>query len=164
MYTRQQLTLLLILVGAAGVGLAVMHWRAAHPELVERIERIDREPPGASGAASAPPSPSRPVRITKPRGLDADTGGARPRRSAASPRIPKREAIPDDEPRSLLDLNRATVVELRRLPGVGAVLAQRIVEMREAAGRFAAVDDLGAVRGLRRSTLERLRSLVGVGE
>ncbi len=163
MYTRQQLTLLLILVGAAGVGFAVMHWRAAHPELVERIEQIDRQPPGASSAASAAP-PSRPVRVTKPRGLDGDGGGARPRRSAASPRIPKREAIPDDEPRAPLDLNRATVVELRRLPGVGAVLARRIVEMREAAGRFTAVDDLGTVPGLRRSTLERLRYLVGVRE
>ena len=162
MYTRQQLTLLLILVGAAGVGFAVMHWRAARPELVERIEQIDRELPRASGAASA--EPSRPRRITKPRRLDGDGAGARPRRSAASPRVPKREAIPDDEPRVPLDLNRATVVELRRLPGVGAVLARRIVEMREAVGRFAAVDDLGAVPGLRRSTLERLRSLVGVRE
>jgi len=162
MYTRQQLTLLLILVGAAGVGFAVMHWRAAHPELVERIEQIDRELPGANGAASA--APSRPARATKPRGPDGDAGGARLRRSAAAPRVPKREAIPDDEPRAPLDLNRATVVELRRLPGVGAVLARRIVEMREAAGRFAAVDDLGAVPGVRRSTLERLRSLVAVRE
>ena len=162
MYTRQQLTLLLILVGAAGVGFAVMHWRAAHPELVERIEQIDRELPGANGAASA--APSRPARATKPRGPDGDAGGARLRRSAAAPRVPKREAIPDDEPRAPLDLNRATVVELRRLPGVGAVLARRIVEMREAAGRFAAVDDLRAVPGVRRSTLERLRSLVAVRE
>jgi competence ComEA-like helix-hairpin-helix protein len=162
MYTRQQLMLLLILVGAAGVGFAVMHWRAAHPELVERLEQIDREPPGASDAASA--APAQPARITRPRRPDGDGAGTRPRRSAASPRVPKREAIADDEPRVPLDLNQATVVELRRLPGVGAVLARRIVETREAAGRFAAVDDLGVVPGLRRSTLERLRSLVGVGE
>ena len=162
MYTRQQLTLLLMLVGAAGVGFAVMHWRAAHPELVERIEQIDRERPGASDATSA--APSRPVRVTKPRAPDGEGAGARLRRSAPSPRVPKREAIPDGEPRAPLDLNRATVVELRRLPGVGAVLARRIVETREAAGRFAAVDDLGAVPGVRRSTLERIRALVGVRE
>jgi competence ComEA-like helix-hairpin-helix protein len=162
MYTRQQLTLLLILVGAAGVGFAVMHWRAAHPELVERIEQIDREQPGASGATSA--APSRPARVTKPRAPDGEGAGARLRRGAPSPRVPKREAIADGEPRVPLDLNRATVVELRRLPGVGAVLARRIVETREAAGRFAAVDDLGAVSGVRRSTLERLRALVGVRE
>jgi competence ComEA-like helix-hairpin-helix protein len=162
MYTRQQLTLLLILVGAAGVGFAVMHWRAAHPEMVERLEQIDREPPGASGAGSA--APSQPARVTRPRGPDGDGAGARPRRNASSPRVPKRETIADDEPRAPLDLNRATVEELRRLPGVGVVLARRIVEMREAAGRFAAVDDLGAVPGFRRRALERLRSLVGVGE
>jgi len=162
MYTRQQLTLLLILVGAAGGGFAVMHWRAAHPELVERIEQIDRERPGASGAASG--APSRPARVTKPRAPDGEEAGARPRRNASSPRVPKRGAIANDEPRPPLDLNQATVEELRRLPGVGVVLARRIVEMREAAGRFTAVDDLGAVPGVRRRALERLRPFLSAME
>ena len=162
MYTRQQLTLLLILVGAAGVGFGVMHWRAAHPELVERLEQIDREAPGTSGPASA--GPSRSARVSKPRAPPGEDARARPRRGVAAPRVPKREAVPDDAPRVPLDLNRATVVELRRLPGIGAVLARRIVETREAGGRFAAIDDLGGLPGLRRATLERLRSFVSVGE
>ena len=52
LYTRQQLLLLLSLLAAAGVGLGVVHWRAAHPELVERLEGIDREI-AASGDVSA---------------------------------------------------------------------------------------------------------------
>ena len=51
-----------------------------------------------------------------------------------------------------------------RLPGVGPVLARRILETRETAGRFAAVDDLAGVRGVGRAKLERLRPFVGVLE
>src|SRR5262249_62106371 len=42
LYTRPQLILLLIVVAAAGAGLAVGHWRARHPELAEQLERLDR--------------------------------------------------------------------------------------------------------------------------
>jgi DNA uptake protein ComE-like DNA-binding protein len=58
-----------------------------------------------------------------------------------------------------LDLNRATEPELARLPGVGPALASRIV----AARPFADVDDLRRVKGVRRATLERLRSHVTAG-
>ena len=43
LYTRQQLLLLLALLAAAGLGLGVVHWRAAHPQIVERLEGLDRE-------------------------------------------------------------------------------------------------------------------------
>ena len=58
-----------------------------------------------------------------------------------------------------LDVNRATELELARLPGVGPALASRIV----AARPFADVDELRRVKGVRRSTLERLRPHVIVG-
>jgi competence ComEA-like helix-hairpin-helix protein len=161
-YTRQQFTLLLILLGAAGVGFAVVHWRAAHPELVERLEQLDRKPPVASGGVSA--AEPRAPRVTAPRPARGAVAGARPRRNAALPRAPKRKTAAADESRPPLDLNRATIKDLTRLPGVGAVLARRIVETREAAGRFGVIDDLGTVRGIRRATLERLRPFVGVME
>jgi competence protein ComEA len=62
-----------------------------------------------------------------------------------------------------LDLTRATVAELERLPGVGAALARRIVETREARGGFRRPEDLLEVRGIGPATLERLRPLVTVG-
>jgi DNA uptake protein ComE-like DNA-binding protein len=52
-----------------------------------------------------------------------------------------------------LDLNRASATELAGLPGVGPALASRIA----AARPFADVDDLRRVRGLRRTTLDRIR-------
>lgn len=63
-----------------------------------------------------------------------------------------------------LDLNRATLTDLMRLPGVGPVLARRILETRDAIGQFATVEDLKGVRGLGGAKLERLRQFVGILE
>jgi len=59
-------------------------------------------------------------------------------------------------------VNRATADALRELPGIGPVLAARIVETRERTGRFGSIDDLRRVRGLGPSRLDRLRPLVTV--
>jgi competence protein ComEA len=56
-----------------------------------------------------------------------------------------------------LDLNRAGAAELDRLPGIGPVLARRIVEHRERNGRFRSADELLAVPGIGPRLLERLR-------
>jgi len=61
-----------------------------------------------------------------------------------------------------LDLNTATVAQLDTLPGVGPVLAGRIVAWRQENGRFTQVDDLGEVQGIGDATLARLRPLVRV--
>jgi len=61
-----------------------------------------------------------------------------------------------------VDLNRATPAELDALPGIGPVLARRIVEHRERAGRYRDVDELLAVPGIGPRLLERLRPLLTV--
>ena len=47
-----------------------------------------------------------------------------------------------------MNLNTASAAELDTLPGIGPVLAQRIVDHRTRTGRFAAVDELGDVPGI----------------
>ena len=59
-------------------------------------------------------------------------------------------------PGERIDVNHATAVELRRLPGIGPTLSQRIVETREE-NPFRSVEDLRRVRGIGAKTLERLR-------
>ncbi len=61
-----------------------------------------------------------------------------------------------------VDLNTADVAALDTLPRVGPATAQRIVEWREANGRFTSVDDLLAVTGIGPKTVEGLRELVTV--
>jgi competence protein ComEA len=61
-----------------------------------------------------------------------------------------------------VDLNTAGLAELDSLPGVGPVLAQRILDWRAQNGRFSTVDELGEVSGIGEKVLENLRPLVRV--
>ncbi len=56
-----------------------------------------------------------------------------------------------------VDINRASAIDLQELPGVGPVLADRIVADREANGPFADVDDLERVSGIGPAVLAKLR-------
>jgi competence ComEA-like helix-hairpin-helix protein len=157
LYTRQQLVLLLLLLGAAVAGLGVVHWRAAHPAVVERLEQLDREILGSDDTRGDDRPPGRDDSPRARKTLDREARPPAPPRSKLRP-------TSSDESVAPLDLNRATLADLTRLPGVGPVLARRILETRDAAGRFVAVDDLTTVRGLGRMKLERLRPLVSVLE
>jgi competence protein ComEA len=61
-----------------------------------------------------------------------------------------------------IDLNTATPAELETLPGVGPVLAQRILDWRTEHGQFATVDQLSDVPGIGDARLAQLRDLVRV--
>lgn len=62
----------------------------------------------------------------------------------------------------LVDLNAATAADLDALPGIGPVLAQRIVDWRTENGRFASVDQLREVTGIGEAKFQDLRSKVTV--
>ena len=63
-----------------------------------------------------------------------------------------------------LDLNRATAEQLQRLPGIGPVLAQRVIEQRTTHGRFHTVDDLREVKGIGKKRMDQLRPLIMVDQ
>ncbi len=69
----------------------------------------------------------------------------------------------EPEQTELIDLNTATASELTALPGIGEVLAARIVEHRNANGPFVRLDQLMAIRGIGPITYERIRPLVRLG-
>jgi competence protein ComEA len=61
-----------------------------------------------------------------------------------------------------VNLNTATLADLDTLPGVGPVLAQRILDARTAQGGFKAVGDLRKVTGIGDARYEQLKDLVTV--
>lgn len=64
---------------------------------------------------------------------------------------------------AVVDLNTADAQALDGLPGVGPVLAQRILQWRTDNGRFSSVEELGEVSGIGDKMLAQLRPLVRVG-
>jgi len=63
-----------------------------------------------------------------------------------------------------VNVNTADVAELTKLPGIGDVLAARIVAYRVAHGPFRTLDDLVAVKGIGPSTLSGFRELATVSD
>ena len=60
------------------------------------------------------------------------------------------------------DLNTATLEQLDALPGIGPVLAQRVLDWRAEHGRFASVDQLREVSGIGEAIYARLEAEVRV--
>jgi competence protein ComEA len=63
---------------------------------------------------------------------------------------------------TLVNLNAADAGAFEQLPGVGPVLAERIVQWRSANGPFRSVDELGEVSGIGDAIMGQIRPLVTV--
>ena len=63
-----------------------------------------------------------------------------------------------------VDLNTATVDELVTLPGIGEVLAARILAYREEHGPFQTLDQLKGVNGIGEKVVEAIAELITLGE
>jgi competence ComEA-like helix-hairpin-helix protein len=63
-----------------------------------------------------------------------------------------------------IDPNRATAADLEAIPGIGPVLAGRIIEFREEQGPFQNIEALLAVKGLGPGKLKKIRTYLAVGE
>ena len=63
-----------------------------------------------------------------------------------------------------IDLNRAAPWLLEALPGIGEVLAQRIVDYRNENGPFKRIEDLLQVKGIGKGTLEKIGDHITVSD
>jgi competence protein ComEA len=81
-----------------------------------------------------------------------------PRSGGAGPSATARPAADEGQ----VNLNEADVTELEELPGVGPVLAERIVAHREANGPFGSIEDLLDVPGIGEGRLGTLRDVAVV--
>jgi comEA protein len=67
-------------------------------------------------------------------------------------------------PRMAIDINKATVNDLQKLPGIGPSLAKQIVAYREKHGPFRRVEDLMVIKGIGFKKWKEIRPLVRVGD
>ncbi len=72
------------------------------------------------------------------------------------------EPEPAPEPTQRLEINRATQAELEALPGIGPVLAERIVAWRSANGPFVSVEQIMDVEGIGEKKFAELRDSIYV--
>ena len=140
MYHRRELWLLFLFLLALAVGSLVQQLRHGFPELAQRLESADQEEPPA-------PSPTPPQA--------GDSLGSVPSR-------PQKLSPSDPAVQSRIDLNRADVTDLQRLPGIGPAIAKRIIEAREQRGRFEAVEDLLTVPGIGTKKFDAIKALITV--
>lgn len=173
----------------AGTGAAVQKAdRAARPlDAGERIDpnradvtELDRLPgvgPATAlaiveardaGAVFRAPADLQQVRGLGPRTVEKltphlDLEAPPPRRSGGRPSTTRRGPVGrSTSTPATIDVNRATSAELQGLPGVGPVLADRIVAERRRRP-FVHLDDLTRIPGVGPATVERLRGRAGVG-
>ena len=73
------------------------------------------------------------------------------------------ETAPEETVTFPINLNTAGVEELTALPGIGEVLAQRILTYREEAGGFQAPEELLNVKGIGKKRFEEIIDLVTIG-
>jgi competence protein ComEA len=63
-------------------------------------------------------------------------------------------------PGGKVNINTADLKTLESLPGIGPVMAQRILDYRQAHGLFAKIEDVMEVSGIGPSTFENMRELI----
>ncbi|MDF2838323.1 MAG: Late competence protein ComEA, receptor [Evtepia sp.] len=63
-----------------------------------------------------------------------------------------------------ININKAPIEDLIRLPGIGSVRAEHIVAYREANGPFQTIEDIMQVSGIGEKTFEKLSEYITVNE
>lgn len=154
---------LLVAAIAGGVMLAVQHSRSQPVEIV----LSQTEPPELSGelyigGAVANPGIYPWQESDTIQALLLDTG-VEPDADLSHIEIYVPREGQEQSPQKI-DINRAEPWLLEALPGIGGVLAQRIVDYRSGNGPFKRIEDLLKVSGIGQGTFEKIKDYITVSD
>lgn len=80
-----------------------------------------------------------------------------------NPTTPASATSPTESQPLMVNINTANKAELEKLPGIGPVTAQRIIDYREKNGLFGSVTELTMVEGIGLTKLEAILDYITVG-
>ncbi|MCH7887147.1 MAG: helix-hairpin-helix domain-containing protein [Candidatus Marinimicrobia bacterium] len=70
----------------------------------------------------------------------------------------------DDGTLHSIELNRASLNGLKLLPGIGPIIAERIINMRDSNGYFQSVDELLTIKGIGKNKLNLIKPFIIIGD
>ena len=130
---------------------------AVEPQYGE-TQQIIPVPPQAAGAETVSPGPAAP---SSPDGTDPSGMGSESPAADTKPVIEQPGAPRGGDGR--ININSATRSELTDLPGIGDVLAGRIVDYRNQNGAFSRIEDIKNVSGIADKRFEAIKDKITVG-
>lgn len=68
----------------------------------------------------------------------------------------------EEESPVLININAAGADELQRIPHIGSVLAERIIEYREMHKRFESIEELTEIKGIGETTLKKIAPYISL--
>jgi len=148
------------LMAIPGVGPALAEKIVSHREGQGKFSRVE-DLTHVHGIGDATMNKLRPWLTVDP--IDADAASKEPDRLTRKPTALATGSKPQLVTGRLINVNTASAEDLDTLPGIGPVLAQRIITERQKRP-FATVNELRRVSGLGPKKLEAIRGLVTVGE
>ena len=154
---------LVIAAIAGGVMLAVQHSRSQPVEIV----LSQTEPPELSGEIYIGGAVANPGIYSLKEGDTLQTllsdAGIAPDADLSHIELYVPRAGEEQSPQKI-DINRAEPWLLEALPGIGEVLAQRIVDYRSENGPFRRIEDLLKVNGIGTATFEKIKDYTTVSD
>lgn len=156
---------LLFLAGVTVLGASVRVVRAARDDgaadastrqaLARQLAAVDSAKGDERASGSRSRNPRRGGRFAKPRASDSSAALKRESAASRAPKRPARDSVP-----VIVDLDVATAEEIEKLPRIGPVLAQRIVDDRAKNGAFGSLAGFERVRGVGPAMSAALRTQV----